>query len=209
MQRIMVIQRGNAAQSKVDWIRKQARDIIITKVLTLKSDLPEVIDDPSGYLPAVIEAELLLDYTRHIDLTIELVRRCHEKGCVVVASGSKARRHGLFAPATCCSLSLHPDLGAYGRQFGAPDIEVTVEENRIASVSVLRGSPCGSTWQAAKKLIGMPAGQAPEKFGLCVQMLCGAKPSGWDPIHAGSPVHTAGRIHAQALSKALRPATSK
>lgn len=69
---------------------------------------------------------------------------------------------------------------------------------------MLRGAPCGATWDAAAKVIGQPADEALTRLGLEVQLLCKADPSGWDPIHGQSPIHFAGHIHAKALKKGLK-----
>ena len=71
-------------------------------------------------------------------------------------------------------------------------------------MDVLRGAPCGATWEAAPRVIGMPADQAAVRIGLEVQYICVADPAGWDPIHGKSPVHFAGKVHQQAFLKALR-----
>ncbi len=71
-------------------------------------------------------------------------------------------------------------------------------------MEVLRGAPCGATWEAAPRVIGMPVDQAAVRIGLEVQYLCVADPAGWDPIHGKSPVHFAGKVHQQAFLRALR-----
>ena len=66
-----------------------------------------------------------------------------------------------------------------------------------------RGAPCGATWQAAQRIIGLPVKTAAIRIGLEVQFFCSADPAGWDPIYGKSPVHFAGKIHSKALEKAL------
>jgi len=75
---------------------------------------------------------------------------------------------------------------------------------KIASVTVVRGAPCGATWEAVKKVIGLSVEEAPIRIGLEVQFFCSADPAGWDPIFGKSPVHFAGNVHCQALEKALK-----
>lgn len=70
-------------------------------------------------------------------------------------------------------------------------------------MEVLRGAPCGATWDAAKKLAGVAAEDAARAIGLEVQYFCSANPAGWDPIHGKSPVHFAGRVHSKAMLDAL------
>jgi hypothetical protein len=77
-------------------------------------------------------------------------------------------------------------------------------DGKIAAVTVVRGAPCGATWEAALKIIGLPAEEAVVRLGLEVQFFCGADPAGWDPIYGKSPVHFAGNVHAKALERAIK-----
>jgi len=70
-------------------------------------------------------------------------------------------------------------------------------------VAVVRGAPCGATWDAAAKLVGAPAGEAARIIGLEVQFFCSANPAGWDPIYGQSPVHFAAKVHSKAMKDAL------
>jgi hypothetical protein len=69
---------------------------------------------------------------------------------------------------------------------------------------VVRGAPCGATWDAAEKIIGLPPEEAVVRIGLETQFFCSADPAGWDPIHGKSPVHFAGDVHSAALRRALK-----
>ena len=77
-------------------------------------------------------------------------------------------------------------------------------DGKIAAVKVVRGAPCGASWDAARKIIGREAQEAIVRIGLETQFFCIADPAGWDPIHGKSPVHFAGHVHSAALEKALR-----
>ncbi|MBZ4660195.1 protein of unknown function [Desulfacinum infernum DSM 9756] len=87
--------------------------------------------------------------------------------------------------------------------FGAPEVKVTVKDGRIAAVEVLRGAPCGATWEAAQRIVGCPADEAPVRYSLETQYFCSADPSNWDPLYGKSPVHFAADVHKHALRKAL------
>ena len=78
-----------------------------------------------------------------------------------------------------------------------------VGNGRIADVKVLRGAPCGATWDAANRVVGLPLEEAVVRIGLETQFFCSADPAGWDPIHGKSPVHFAGEVHMAALKRAL------
>jgi len=75
---------------------------------------------------------------------------------------------------------------------------------KIARINVLRGAPCGATWEAAAKVAGMLVEEAVVRIGLETQFFCSADPAGWDPIYGKSPVHLAGDLHSAAMKRALK-----
>ena len=81
-----------------------------------------------------------------------------------------------------------------------------VEEGKITEVKVLRGAPCGATWEAAERVVGLSVEEAARRIGLDTQFYCIADPAGWDPIHGKSPVHFAGKVHDKALARAIERA---
>ncbi len=95
-------------------------------------------------------------------------------------------------------------LGAYGRLFGIPEFSVKVAGNKVMGIDVIRGAPCGATWEVARKMAGLSPEEAVNKIGLEVQYFCTADPAGWDPIYQKSPVHIAGDNHFAAFKKALK-----
>ena len=76
-------------------------------------------------------------------------------------------------------------------------------DGKVSRIDVVRGAPCGATWKAAEKIIGMPIDDAVVRMGLEPQFFCSADPAGWDPIYGKSPVHFAGKVHSRALEKAI------
>lgn len=74
----------------------------------------------------------------------------------------------------------------------------------VVYARVLRGAPCGATWEAAKQIAGLPVEEAEVRIGLETQFFCTANPAGWDPIYGKSPVHFAGHLHQAAFIKALK-----
>ncbi len=69
---------------------------------------------------------------------------------------------------------------------------------------MIRGAPCGATWGAAQRILGMAVDEAGIGIGLSAQMFCTANPSGWDVLKDKSPVHLAGDLHKSALDKAIK-----
>ena len=71
-------------------------------------------------------------------------------------------------------------------------------------MEIIRGAPCGATWDAAKRMVGLSPHEAIRRIGLEVQYFCTADPSDWDPIFEKSAVHIAGEHHIAGLKKALK-----
>lgn len=94
-------------------------------------------------------------------------------------------------------------MGNYSEYFGSPEFEVKLQDSIIIDIKVLRGAPCGATWEVAQELVGLEAEEAITKIGLRTQFNCTADPAAWDPIGGKSPVHFAGEIHSRALKKAI------
>ena len=84
-----------------------------------------------------------------------------------------------------------------------------INDGRISGIDVVRGAPCGATWDAVARMVGMPADEAIIRMGVEVQFFCTADPSGWDPIYGKSPVHLAGKLHSSALGKAVNVSKSR
>ena len=85
-----------------------------------------------------------------------------------------------------------------------PEFIVKVAGGKISGIQVIRGAPCGATWDAARRVINLSVEDAAVRIGLEVQYFCVADPSSWDPISGKSPVHLAGEFHKTGLSRALR-----
>ena len=79
-----------------------------------------------------------------------------------------------------------------------------VSGNAIETVSVLRGAPCGATWEAARRMAGTALDEACTRMGIETQYFCSANPAGWDPLHGTSSLHLAGELHSRALQKAVK-----
>lgn len=202
-QRIMVFQQNGSGEKKISGLRKYGKDLFELEVINIDEMLPLVLDDTSAYLPEDMHCDLVLDFLRHNDLSTDLADRCLKSKIPVIASGKKIVGKKAITPPTCCGLPRQDGLGSYGDLFGAPEFDVEIENGMISGVKILRGAPCGATWEAAKRLIGHPADDAVRKIGLETQFYCYADPSGWDPIYGKSPVHFAGKIHSKELQKAI------
>jgi hypothetical protein len=207
-ERILVLQQDACGESKIRGIREHGGDEFEVRTYSVASPLPPIIDDAAPYLPRDIDADVVLDYLKHPDLSLELAELCRDLDVPVVASGTKLDTDWPHTPPVCCALPPRASCGRYGLRFGYPRFEVGVEDGRITEVRVLRGAPCGATWQAAERLLGLVPEEAGIRMGLETQYFCTANPAAWDPITQKSPVHIAGKAHAAALKAALHRAAA-
>lgn len=209
-QKIWVFQQKRSGENKIRGIEIFGNKRFVMKVINIDEDLPEFIDDASEYLPESIEADLVIDYLTHPDLSYDLAALCKKLKIPEVAKRKKIKNDWTHSPPICCVLSRHEDLGEYGKSFGSPEYKVEVDEtNRIEKVEILRGAPCGATWDAAQEIIGMDVNEAIENIGIETQFCCTADPADWDPIYGKSPVHLAADFHKKALKDAVNECIGK
>ena len=204
VQKIIVFEQNNSGENKIQAISKYAKDLIELKRYSIDEDLPPLINDSTEYFPKDLDADLVINYLKHPDLSEDLSLICKKKNIPVVASRKKIKVKGTLIPPTCCGLSRHNSLGNYGELFGAPEYEVELEDGKIKALKTVRGAPCGATWDAAKQQIGLDIEEAIIHIGLSTQFFCKADPSDWDPIFGKSPVHFAADIHSAALERAYK-----
>ncbi len=202
-QRILVFQQKGSGVNKISGILKYGGNRFIVETFDIDEPLPGLIEHGGVYLPETIDADLVLDYLKHLDLSNDLWKLCEKLKIPVVASNRKSTDGWVMTPRVCCALPPHKSLGEYGRMFGGPEFQVEVENGVIRSITVTHGAPCGATWEAALQTLGVPVEGAPVHIGLRTQYFCTANPAGWDVMYGKSPVHFAGEMHASALKNAI------
>jgi hypothetical protein len=97
---ILVIQQGKRGESKIEGIRRYGKDRFEIHTVSIDTTLPPVIENAYPYLPDRIEADLVLDFTKHPDLSHDLAVMCRKLNIPVVASGKKTRVEGIITPPT-------------------------------------------------------------------------------------------------------------
>lgn len=199
-QQLVVFQEKGSGEKKLAGLRRFGRDITISAVYDVEGALPALIDNPEEFIPADFTGDLVLSFLKHPDLIDYLAQICESKALPLIASGKKAEK--AITPFTCCGLGRLAGLGAYGEQFGFPELSITEEQGCISRIEVVRGASCGATWLAAARVIGLTWEAALTTYPREVQYLCVADPAAFDPISGKSSVHYAGHVHAAALKKA-------
>ena len=99
-ERILVFQQNSSGESKVQGIRKYGKDRFIIETVSIDETLPPILDDTRDYLPSNIQADLILDFLKHPDLSHDLAIACRARNIPIVASGKKLRIKGALTPPT-------------------------------------------------------------------------------------------------------------
>ena len=98
--KILVFQQNQKGESKIAGIRQHGGDRFEMEVISIDNNLPPVIDDAREFLPEKIEADLVLDFLQHPDLSYDLAQVCSEMEIPLVASGKKHHPSHVFIPPT-------------------------------------------------------------------------------------------------------------
>ena len=200
---IFVFQQQGSGEHKIEGVQQYGAPIKIIEIVSIDTAPPDFIEEPEEFISDDFTADLVLNFLKHPDLSQHLITLCEKKGIPVVSPGKKGEG---FTPFTCCGLGRSDKLGIYGEKFGLPEYKVTLEGNRIVDICVVRGAPCGATWDALQEYIGCQVNDVLTRLPRQVQYFCSADPSGFDPVSGKSPVHFAGYVHIAALKKAVEEA---
>lgn len=208
--KIAFFQKGGKGEHILEGLKVHGKGINI-EVFSVTEDLPLIIDDPEEFITEDFEADLVLDYLYHNDLSEHLAGVAKEKNIPMIVPGRNIE--GAITPRTCCTFSIEsvpedertPALVEYSKQFGIPDMEVTLaQDGKVLEVLVIRGAPCGSTWDAAEEVIGLHLEEALPRFGLSVQHHCHA-PTGYDAVLSKkAPLHLAADAQGDVFKDAVR-----
>lgn len=99
-QKILVFQQEGSGERKIQGVRSYAKDHFTIEVISIDGSLPPILDDTMDYLPSEFQADLVLDFLKHPDLSHDLAVACSKRNIPVVASGKKVRGDGIFTPPT-------------------------------------------------------------------------------------------------------------
>lgn len=89
MQKIMVFQQNGSGKSKIEGINRFGDRQFRITTFDIDEQLPIVIDDTSLYLPDAIDADIVLDFLKHRDISDDLSILCQKLDIPVIASGKK------------------------------------------------------------------------------------------------------------------------
>ncbi len=185
-------------------------------VYELPEELPELIDNPSEYLklPKDFKPDMIVSFAAHPDINLELIRQAAERGVglIVISGGAKSGSYAQLKAEgekvgvkvvweeICCATPKISDerCAEFFEHFGAPELEIKVEDGRIKDVKVKRSAFCGATYFVAEKIKGLSVDEAPAKAGYYTQIFPCMASRG---LEGG--IHKAAKAHKRAVEKAI------
>ncbi|PCN50844.1 hypothetical protein B6U99_02245 [Candidatus Geothermarchaeota archaeon ex4572_27] len=225
--RIVAVTRGYYGERIVENIRRRSGWRVVS--LRLDVPVPKLIDDPREFLDEQgvelprVDADLLLympESASLFTLLPEVMLRLGVERAIAPVDdylwlprglerqlSQELREAGLKAvfPRPFCSLGASDDpvIGRFAERFGSPRFEVRVEAGRVAEVRVLRGTPCGSAYFVAEKLVGVEVERAPMLAGLYTQIYPCLATHAVDPLIGEEMIHLSAEMMKAAISRAL------
>ena len=113
------------------------------------------IDIPANALAKIKDADILITYTQHPDLTLDLVDMVNKDVDYIIVAAwrgdgfkNQLERYGnVSCPYIMCELEENGNevFDEFTSKIGKPKVDIKIEDGKIVDVSVVRSSPCGST----------------------------------------------------------------
>jgi len=98
MQKVKVFQQNGIGERKIQGIRRFGKKKFNIDVISIDNNLPLIIDDSSKYLSVNINADIVLDFLFHPDLSYDLAIMCRQKKIPVIASGKRSDENWSLKP---------------------------------------------------------------------------------------------------------------
>ena len=113
------------------------------------------IDIPADALAKIKDANILITYTQHPDLTLDLVDMVNKDVDYLIVAAwrgegfkNQLERYGnVTCPYIMCELEENGNevFDEFTSKIGKPKVDIKIEDGKIVDISVVRSSPCGST----------------------------------------------------------------
>ncbi len=183
--KIVIISDGKYGDRAVVNIKKEFPDTEL--VILPEYDPNEIIDEvelEDHTVQKIKLADLLINYHRHPDITYEI---CSFDIPIIQAINNgegflnQIRREldaKIIMPTSMCQLAPNSEtevFNEFARTFGKPEyiIKMRAESNIIDEIQLVRRSPCGSTQESIKIIIGETINEAVlNQFALTVRNEC-------------------------------------
>ncbi len=171
MLHVVIVTDGPYGDRAYDTIKKEFE----TRLIQLPPPTSAFIDEielSQETVEEIEDANILILYTTHPDLTLSLVERFADSAdwIIVAAWSGEGFKNQLqsfdnvVCPYIMCELEEigDPIFDEFVARLGKPEVELEIENHGIKDVKVLRTSPCGSTIFVADFLKEKYKGQEPD-----------------------------------------------
>lgn len=113
------------------------------------------IDIPADALAKIKDANILITYTQHPDLTLDLVDMVNKDVDYIIVAAWRGEGfknqleiyENVICPYIMCELEENGNevFDEFTSKIGKPKVDIKIEDGKIVNVNVVRSSPCGST----------------------------------------------------------------
>ncbi|HEX3014683.1 MAG TPA: DUF166 domain-containing protein [Methanobacterium sp.] len=113
------------------------------------------IDISEDALAKVKDANILITYTQHPDLTLDLVDMVNKDVDYIIVAAWRGegfknqleRYENVTCPYIMCELEENGNevFDEFTSKIGKPKVDIKLEDGKIVDINVIRSSPCGST----------------------------------------------------------------
>lgn len=154
MIKVVIVTDGPYGDRAYDTIKKEFESVFI-ELEQPTSMFMDDIEIAEEYVKLIEDTNILITYTTHPDLTLELVERFADKvDWIIVAAwrgdGFKNQLETyekVVCPYIMCELEENgnPIFDKFVSDIGKPKVVLKLDGNKLRDIVVLRSSPCGST----------------------------------------------------------------
>jgi len=154
MLKVVIATDGPYGDRAYDTIEKEF-DTVFIELEQPTSMFMDEIEIPEKDVKLIEDANILITYTTHPDLTLELVERFADVvDWIIVAAwrgdGFKNQletHENVICPYIMCELEENGDhiFDKFASDIGKPKVVLKLDGNKLRDILVLRSSPCGST----------------------------------------------------------------
>ena len=225
--RILAVVQANYGKRMAETWQKYGPEEWSVKILEITSSLPAMMENPSEFVPKEIpEADLVISLGENpgvAELLPDIVKASGARAVIAPVDNRAWLPPGLakqlervlhklgvtvLFPVTFCTLqegdSNAPLIKEFARHFGAPEVEIEVEADRVTDVKVIRSAPCGCTYFVAEGLKGVRVMDAEEKSGLLHHNYPCLATMNVDWQFQDTLMHRAGYFTKQAVKRAIK-----
>jgi hypothetical protein len=230
--KILAVVQGNYGKRMAESWQKYGPASWEVEILEITSSLPTMMENPLEFLPHHIpRADLVVSLGEHpgvAELLPAIVKASAARAVIAPVDNRAWLPPGLakqaerilqkmgvpmISPVTFCALQEgdadHPLIKEFTRSFGAPQVEISVKNDHVEGVRVIRSAPCGSTYFVAEGLKGTRVMDAEEKSGLLHHNYPCLATMNVDWQFHDTLMHRAGYFTKQAVHRALKKPTRR